>query len=210
MNAEAEGAESSREASKRETREALLNAAEEEFAVGGFDGPSLDAICARAGYTRGAFYVHFQNREELVAAVMERALSSLIEAVVATGDDERDLETTVSRYIGVAAFLIEVERESSPDAPRIHFHRVLEACQRSREIRNSFVSLLEDAAHRVGRAARDGQKAERVRTDVAPDQIGALLVLIAVGIRVAVEVGLPLDLEAARESAIRLLIRTDL
>ena len=207
MDAEAEGAESSREASKRETREALLNAAEEEFAVGGFNGPSLDAICARAGYTRGAFYVHFQNREELVAAVMERALSNLIEAVVATGDDERDLETTVNRYIGVAAFLIEVERESSPDAPRIHLHQVLEACGRSAGIRERFVTIIERAIQRVARAARSGQASGRIRGDVRDEEIAYLLALLALGIRAGVDIGLALDVEEIRSSVIRLLVR---
>ena len=39
----------SRELSKQETREALLRAARDAFAAEGFDGPSLDAICAGAG-----------------------------------------------------------------------------------------------------------------------------------------------------------------
>ena len=54
------------QAAKQETREALLQAAMAEFAEKGLDLPSLDAICARAGFTRGAFYVHFRDREELV------------------------------------------------------------------------------------------------------------------------------------------------
>ena len=54
-----------RRETKQETREALISAALAEFAEHGFDAPSLDAICARAGYTRGAFYVHFRDRSDL-------------------------------------------------------------------------------------------------------------------------------------------------
>ncbi|HVH04632.1 MAG TPA: TetR family transcriptional regulator, partial [Myxococcota bacterium] len=74
--APAESPKSARELAKQETREALVQAAIAEFAEKGLDLPSLDAICARAGFTRGAFYVHFRDREELLGAVMERALGA--------------------------------------------------------------------------------------------------------------------------------------
>ncbi|MCZ7684911.1 MAG: TetR family transcriptional regulator [Sandaracinaceae bacterium] len=54
------------------TREALVDAAAELFAEQGLTGPSLDAICAKAGFTRGAFYVHFATRDDLIAAVVEK------------------------------------------------------------------------------------------------------------------------------------------
>src|SRR4051812_40727719 len=61
-----------REETKQRTREALVEAGIALFAEQGLDGPSLDAICERAGFTRGAFYVHFRDRDELLQAVMER------------------------------------------------------------------------------------------------------------------------------------------
>ena len=60
----------SREVSKQETRQALLEAGLAEIIEHGWETPSLDAICARAGYTRGAFYVHFQDRDEFETAVL--------------------------------------------------------------------------------------------------------------------------------------------
>ena len=71
----------SRDASKRETREALIGAALELFAAEGLDGPSLDAICERAGYTRGAFYVHFPDRDALLVAAMEKVGESFLARV---------------------------------------------------------------------------------------------------------------------------------
>ena len=55
-----------------ESRAALVQAAFELFAEQGLDVPSLDAICDRAGYTRGAFYVHFKTREDTIVAVMDQ------------------------------------------------------------------------------------------------------------------------------------------
>ena len=71
-----------RELTKQETREALLRAGMELFAEQGLDVPSLDALCARAGFTRGAFYVHFADREEFIVAVMERIVTQTIPAAV--------------------------------------------------------------------------------------------------------------------------------
>jgi len=76
----------SRSAAKAETREALITAALAEFRARGLDTPSLDAICARAGFTRGAFYVHFRDRDDLVVAAMERVLGAFLDAVIGRGE----------------------------------------------------------------------------------------------------------------------------
>ncbi len=57
---------------RERTRTALLEAAEEVFALRGFEGASLDEIAEAAGYTRGAIYPHFKNKDELILAVADR------------------------------------------------------------------------------------------------------------------------------------------
>jgi AcrR family transcriptional regulator len=74
-----------RELAKQETREALIRAGMAAFSEEGVDLPSLDAICARAGFTRGAFYVHFKDRDDFFSAVAEQALRDLINWVISTG-----------------------------------------------------------------------------------------------------------------------------
>jgi len=54
------------------TREALLDAAEVVFAKKGVNGASMEEIAAEAGFTRGAIYFNFGNKDELMLAVMER------------------------------------------------------------------------------------------------------------------------------------------
>jgi AcrR family transcriptional regulator len=56
------GSGAGRRRDKQGSREALVRAAEDLFIAHGFDEPSLSAICERAGYTRGVFYVHFKTR----------------------------------------------------------------------------------------------------------------------------------------------------
>ena len=52
------------------TRTALIDSARRAFAQKGFEGASLDEIAANAGFTRGAIYKHFDNKEDLFLAVM--------------------------------------------------------------------------------------------------------------------------------------------
>ena len=193
-----------RELSKQETREALLRAAMSVFAEQGLDAPSLDAICARAGFTRGAFYVHFRDREDLVAAVMERVLGAFLDAVVAA--DEHGLQGTVQRFAAAVSAQREGRRRkarSSDPADAwgvagVPFHQVLAACQRSDDLRRRFVSILEEGARRVRRAA-EAEGRER------PEALGTLLVLTALGVRVALDLDLDVEVAPLRDAVLRLL-----
>ncbi|ALL79567.1 hypothetical protein AD006_30645 (plasmid) [Pseudonocardia sp. EC080610-09] len=53
-----------------ETRSRLLAAAAEVFAEAGLAGASVERIIERAGYTRGAFYGHFGDKNALVVAFL--------------------------------------------------------------------------------------------------------------------------------------------
>jgi len=54
------------------TRDTLLDAAAVVFARRGFHGASLDDIAETAGFTRGAIYKNFADKEDLFLAVGER------------------------------------------------------------------------------------------------------------------------------------------
>jgi AcrR family transcriptional regulator len=65
-------AQTSRERRKEETREALIDAGYEVFVRRGFEAASIDEIAETAGFTRGAFYKHFKNKDELLYALTDR------------------------------------------------------------------------------------------------------------------------------------------
>jgi AcrR family transcriptional regulator len=56
---------------RRETREQLLAAAARVFAERGFHATSLDAVAEEAGFTRGAVYYNFADKEELFLALLD-------------------------------------------------------------------------------------------------------------------------------------------
>lgn len=55
-----------------QTRIAILDAAERLFSETGIPASTLEAISRAAGVTRGAFYWHFKNKADLMAALCTR------------------------------------------------------------------------------------------------------------------------------------------
>jgi AcrR family transcriptional regulator len=51
--------------SRENTRARLLEAATQVFAEVGLEGATVEAVCERAGFTRGAFYSNFESKDEL-------------------------------------------------------------------------------------------------------------------------------------------------
>jgi AcrR family transcriptional regulator len=75
---------------RAETRRRLLAAALETFAERGFYGSTVEDICERAGFTRGAFYSNFGSKEELFFALYaERTvrLIATIESAIQAGEE---------------------------------------------------------------------------------------------------------------------------
>jgi AcrR family transcriptional regulator len=61
-----------RERRKQLTRDHLLAAAERLFIESGFHAASIDDIAQTAGFTKGAVYAHFKNKEDVFIALTER------------------------------------------------------------------------------------------------------------------------------------------
>jgi AcrR family transcriptional regulator len=90
------------------TRQKLLDAAALVFAEVGVDAASVEAICERAGFTRGAFYSNFETKDELMLALTERVAGEKIEdvaervAVLQARGEELDAGTLVRQLLDVA------------------------------------------------------------------------------------------------------------
>jgi AcrR family transcriptional regulator len=69
---------------RQQTRDYLLQAASQVFAERGFHGASLDQVAAAAGFTKGAVYSNFKNKEDLFLALLEAIQEREMEALRAT------------------------------------------------------------------------------------------------------------------------------
>jgi AcrR family transcriptional regulator len=69
---------------RQQTRDHLLAAAAQVFADRGFHGATLDAVAAAAGFSKGAVYSNFKNKEDLFLALLESGYSREVESLKAT------------------------------------------------------------------------------------------------------------------------------
>jgi AcrR family transcriptional regulator len=71
---------------RQQTRDYLLQAAAQVFAERGFHGASLDEVAAVAGFTKGAVYSNFKNKEDLFVALIGSQFEQEMDALRATLD----------------------------------------------------------------------------------------------------------------------------
>lgn len=64
---------------REETRERLLKAALGVFARNGYERATVDEIVRDAGFSKGAFYVHFNTKEDLFWEMLEDRATSMQE-----------------------------------------------------------------------------------------------------------------------------------
>ena len=87
---------------KQQTRAELLAAAHRVFLRDGFHGASLTEIAAEAGYTFGAVYSNFQNKDDLVLAVLDaesqRRVPLLVDLLLDAPSLEAGLRATAREY----------------------------------------------------------------------------------------------------------------
>ena len=193
-----------------QTREALILAGLAEFVEHGFDSPSLDRICSRAGFTRGAFYVHFENREDFIVAVMEARLGAFLDSIIG-GVDEGGLAPAVRRFTSAVVELVnsasqvDDRRMTTVGSVTIQLHRMIDAAERSPRIRSRLVSLLGSAIVRITAMAEVEQGSGEIRSDIDPALLGELIVALSIGSVTAAEAGLTLQSERVGEALLQLL-----
>lgn len=73
-----------------QTKTKLLNAARRIFARDGFEASRIDDIARVAGYTRGAFYAHFQTKEDLFFALLEQQSERRLTEIRVTLEKQTD------------------------------------------------------------------------------------------------------------------------
>ena len=77
---------------KQATRERILEAAGRRFKQDGIDGAGVAILMSDAGLTNGAFYAHFDSKEDLIANVLADQLRTQRQSVDAESPDREGLE----------------------------------------------------------------------------------------------------------------------
>jgi AcrR family transcriptional regulator len=94
------------------TRAQLLDAAERVFARQGFQGASIHAIAAEAGYSHGAIYANFDGKEDLFLVLVEERIDARLARVYQAADAELSRGATPLEAARRFVAMLQQEREA--------------------------------------------------------------------------------------------------
>jgi AcrR family transcriptional regulator len=126
------------------TQQALLTAAEAEFASKGLAGARVDVIAEQADANKRMLYYYFGSKDDLYLAVLERAYGAMREA-------ERELNLTNLAPLDAIKALVEFKFDYCQQHPRIiallagenmHEAKYLKRSRRLREMHTSLVDAI--------------------------------------------------------------------
>jgi TetR/AcrR family transcriptional repressor of nem operon len=84
---------------KDTTRQRIIDVAARQFRENGVAAVGLAGIMSDAGLTNGAFYSHFESKEDLVQTVLAHALSRREATLLAASEANVGLEATIRDYL---------------------------------------------------------------------------------------------------------------
>jgi len=122
-----------REESKEMTRLRLIDAAERLFVRRGFDDASVEEISEMAGYSRGAFYSNFDNKNQVFLAVIDRRRPKALDDIL------QQVSEPVERIAAVRNWFANQWRLEDFIALRMEFSR---RAFRDRSVRTHLAELL--------------------------------------------------------------------
>ena len=142
-----------------ETQARLLEAARQVFAEVGFHGATISDISQRAGYTNGAFYSNYANKDELFLALFDANGRRLREQLHRKIETLNANDLTIDRIAELFAMVEPEDRQWFLISTEFTLYAVRhrEAARRLAEheadLRSELITVLETAFARTGRTA---------------------------------------------------------
>jgi AcrR family transcriptional regulator len=190
---------------REETVERLLDAALDTFAEVGFAAASVEDICSRGGFTRGAFYSSFRTKDELFAALFARETATNLaraEEQLTGIEDEADpvgaaVERCLSTFRADRTWVL-VHTEYALYATR-HPEAAAALRRHAEELHRRLTALIEAAAARTG-----------IRLTIPPNRLARIVLALHDGVVIREVLGGPTAPGSAGDRAASDLERTAL
>ena len=130
------------------TAERILDAAEELFAERGYDGTTLRDVAARVGIRNPSLYNHFDGKESLYAAVLDRGIRPVVELLSEFVDQRENRGELVVRVMDVLS--------RRPNLPRLVMHETISGGQRLTPMLRSWIGPVFARANEMVEAPEGG------------------------------------------------------
>jgi AcrR family transcriptional regulator len=147
-------------ANGEQSRERILDAATEVATERGYDGTTISLVSKKSGLPPTSIYWHFADKDDLIAAVIERSFARWLAALdLPGGAVERERSTEIGTQVAKALL-------DAPDFLRLGLMLALERRPVEPRARQMFLQVREDAFRRFEAMVRDvapGLDEENVR-----------------------------------------------
>jgi AcrR family transcriptional regulator len=155
-----------------EIRGALLTAVEDLLKEERYTDVSVGRLVQAAGVSRSTFYVHFEDKGELLRALTEDAIAELIASArvwwdLPAGATKDDVRAALGRLVDTYV------------AHRMLLAAVVEAATYDERVRERFGEMLQQAVAGLAAHIRAGQRDGYVRADLDADGVAAWLTWMA-------------------------------
>lgn len=161
------------------TRQKLLDAAAQVFAEEGLDAASVEAICERAGFTRGAFYSNFDSKDALFLELAGRVARSRVDSArerVALLESEGDLREVTVDALSIVQQVLDVsgdDRLAILLMSEIRIHAL-----RDPQLGAAYLAQNEDIRTSVAQVVRDIAAAKSLRLRLPADEVARLMLTV--------------------------------
>jgi len=161
------------------TRQKLLDAAAQVFAEEGLDAASVEAICERAGFTRGAFYSNFDSKDALFLELAGRVARSRVDSArerVALLESEGDLREVAVDALSIVQQVLDVsgdDRLAILLMSEIRIHAL-----RDPQLGAAYLAQNEDIRTSVAQVVRDIAAAKSLRLRLPADEVARLMLTV--------------------------------
>jgi AcrR family transcriptional regulator len=163
---------------KDATRQQILDVASAQFREGGVAAVGIAGIMAGAGLTNGAFYNHFESKEDLVEAVLTNALSGRRSGLRSNLEAGKTLDATIRDYLSARH-----RDDASGGCPTAAL--VAEIARHPKTTRDAFTGKIMEIVDLIAARAGDGSARARRKRAIAVYglMVGALQLARAVNDR---------------------------
>src|SRR3990172_1125136 len=161
---------------REETRQKLLESAFSVFATHGYERATVDEIVCGAGFSKGAFYVHFESKEDLFWAMLEGRIDYLQDTMREALDTTQSVADNERRILE-AIFALDKKDKHWPAL----FVEFVAHAARNERVREKLHEMYRRWHRFTVQILEEGRKAGRVRTDMDLDFMASVTMALVEG-----------------------------
>ena len=167
----------SRKEKQARTRSSLMKSAAKLFCRHGMERASIDDVAEDAGYTKGAFYANFRNKEELFLAMLDEHFEKRVEEAERAFADAGEFPPDQARH---AAADFASSLHADPEVARL-FQEFYVYAIRNDGFREELITRFATLRNRYERVYRRRAEELGLELDVSMERIVRMVIAMADG-----------------------------